>query len=135
MPDLTESLITFIGGAITAAFPAAEVFVGEVIPQNVEEDFVWLGQAGESTTDDLCDEVDQVRFDVEIVAADIADARQWTAAVKAAIRAADKFAAAWNGLAQFATVEDHDDSYTPRNPEADSSDDLHIGTLAVVFHC
>lgn len=134
MPDLTESLIAFIDAALEAQFPDADRHVGAVIPQDVESEFVWLAKAGESTSADLCDEVDTVTFDVEIVCADIATRNQWTDAVKAAIRAAAKFAAAWNGHAEYATVEDHADDYTPRNPNAEASEGLHIGTLAVVFH-
>ena len=132
MPDLTESLIAFIDAALTDAYPSADFHVGEIIPENVETDFVWLVQSGESTTGDLCDEVDRVRYDVEIVTTEIEDCRAWAATIKTALRDADNFDAAWNGNAQFATVEDHDDDYVPRNQDADEQ--LNVASLAVEMH-
>lgn len=132
--DLTESLIAFLQAALADSFPDDAVHVGEVIPQDYDGEFVWLGQSGESTTGDLCDDLDSISYDVEVVAGDIARCRALTRTVKTALRDAPNWDPAWNGLAQFAAVEDHEDSYTPRNPSADTTDHLHVGTLRVVMH-
>ncbi len=134
MPDLTEKLIAFIDATLTEAWPSTTRHVGEEIPQDVTSDYVWLMQSGESTTEDLCDEVDAVNFDVEVVCTDIATCREWTATIKQALRDEPNWSTAWGDppQAQFATVSDHDDDYVPRS--ADSDDGIHIGSLAVTLH-
>ena len=132
MPDLAESLIEFLSDELAAAFPTATVHVGEVVPQNITSDYVWVSQAAEIFDEGtLSEEVDKVSFNVEVVCANIVTCREWTAAIKTALRAEPSHSAAWNGNAEFVTVSDASDDYVPVNLFDDDSH--HVGVLSITF--
>jgi hypothetical protein len=133
MPDLAESLIEFIADTLDAEFPAsAPVHVGEVIPQDTGSNYVWLSQSSEIFDEEtLSEEVDKVNFNVEVVCANVATCRQWTAAIKTALRAEASHSAAWNGNAEFVTVSDASDDYVPVNLFDD--DKYSVGVLSITF--
>jgi hypothetical protein len=129
--DLLEAIIEHI----TDNAPFDEIHVGEVIPQEIEVPYVWLMRSGDVFDDELCHppSVIAVTLDVEVVSDDIDEARELTRDLKTLLRNTELHEVQFtndDGEAQTVHafhVEDHDDTYLPRNIDQDER--LHLGTF------
>ncbi len=128
MSELAENIITFIKDY-------TEWHVGEVIPDFVESNYVWLMQSGEEMserTDDPTD-IDSVFFDVEIVSSDIAEVRETVDTIKTAFRGLDKFPAGFEDEVEYFEITNHDDQYIPK-AAIGTDEPLFVGALSLTVN-
>lgn len=131
MSDITEALIDYLETNTNLT----GVHVGEVVPQGEEFPFVWLARSGEVLSEELCHppSIESVLVDIEVVSDDIDESRTLANEVKNHLRVCALHSLNYTNEAGetqtihgFA-VEDHDDSYLPRNLSDDAR--IHIGAL------
>lgn len=128
MAELAENIISFIKDY-------TEWHVGEVIPDFVESEYVWLMQSGQDMSERLDDptEIDKVYFDVEIVSSDIAETRETVDTIKEAFRGLDKFPAGFEDEVEYFEITNHDDQYIPK-ASIGKDEPLFVGALSLTVN-
>lgn len=133
MADIMETIATYL----RAQTVLADWKVGEVIPEETTDSYVWLLRSGENVSDDLGNlvDIDGINIDIECVSNLIDTCRLGTRQVKWLLRGYAQHSQTFDDdfgvertLHGF-IVDDHDDSYIPRALEND--DKVHIGALSV----
>lgn len=136
MADLSESIRSFL----VTGLADSSIHVGEDVPQEIPDEFVWFMRSGDELDDELCHPptVLSVRFDVECVSDDIDVTRSLTHSVKELFRNAALHSVTFvkttgvNQRVHAFDVENHDDSYIPHNIQLDER--LQIGTFQLTVH-